>query len=79
MYFTFSPGAGGVHEYYYGAGGGGVLIDGIGPSGDEGHGEGYGAGGSNYERDGYAGVILLELKRHCPKMRTGYFRSWGCR
>ena len=38
------------------------MVDGIGQSGDSTHGEGYGAGGSRYEYDGYAGVIILELK-----------------
>ena len=52
---------------HFGAGGGGVLVDGIGPSGNEAHGEGYGAGGgyeSGGENDGYAGVIILELKQN---------------
>ena len=50
-----------------GEGGGGVLVDGNGPSGGgEEHGDGYGAGGGGYYANennaiGYDGVIILDL------------------
>ena len=66
MQLTFSPGSGGVPSGQPGGGGGGgVMVNGIGPSGDEGDGEGYGAGGCLNDgdfRDGHAGVIILENK-----------------
>ena len=49
-----------------GGGGGGVLVDGVGPSGgfNKTHGDGYGggSGGDRLADFGYPGVILLELK-----------------
>ena len=45
-----------------GGGGGGVLVDGSGPSGgNETHGEGYGGGGGGLDEAGYSGVILIDF------------------
>ena len=61
MFPNISPGLGGNGSTKYGGGGGGVLVDGIGPTGgDVRQGEGYGAGGG-YD-DAYPGVIILEFK-----------------
>ena len=54
-------GEGGVDYPTYGGGGGGILIDGYGPSGGEdGRGQGYGGGGGGFQ-SGNPGVIVFEL------------------
>ena len=61
-----TPGAGGIEhsegsypDYdHFGGGGGGVLVDGFGPTGTKYQGEGYGSGGGGGE--GLPGIILLE-------------------
>ena len=65
--WTLSPGAGG--EFYigtgtlfYGGGGGGVMVSGVGPEASQYHGQGYGGGGNSHEaREGLQGIILLEI------------------
>ena len=67
-----SPGRGGDASNINGggAGGGGVLVDGVGPVGEgPEHGEGYGGGGGftgdtssiSGDSPGYEGVIILDL------------------
>ena len=64
-YHILSPGYGGCHEIY-GGGGGGVLVDNVGPNPDafreNGQGEGYGGGGSGYYGIGLQGTVLIEAK-----------------
>ena len=70
FFLLSSPGLGGRDGTCGGSGGGGVLVDGAGPSGSGGteHGEGYGAGGGGFTGQvdeatftGYDGVIILDL------------------
>ena len=66
--WTLSWGLGGSYtgnSEFYGGGGGGILIDGKGPTNyDEATGDGYGGGGQGvtYDDDGLEGVILLEVE-----------------
>ena len=47
---------------YAGGGGGGVLINGVGPDRYNKHqGQGYGGGGGRYYKDGQPGVVILEI------------------
>merc|ERR1711973_1010457 len=59
--FKLSPGQGGMAYvfggYVFGGGGGGILVDGVGPTTDGYAGHGYGAGGPN----GLSGVVLIEM------------------
>ena len=58
-----SPGNGGVpNGNSYGGGGGGVLVDNVGPSGSTYQGEGYGGGGDAAYRNGLQGMVLIETK-----------------
>ena len=63
----FSPGSGGQipTSNSCGGGGGGVLIDGLGPTvGDVSNGQGYGAGGGGCSyKSGNKGVIILDFIR----------------
>ena len=66
--FILTPGVGGQHYSGHGGGGGGVLVDGAGPSEwDNTQGEGYGGGGcrdnslGDYVSIGLRGVILMEM------------------
>ena len=62
----FSPGQGSTSYGGFGGGGGGVLIDGLGPTGgDVTHGDGYGAGGGGpgNNKPGHKGVIILDFIR----------------
>ena len=57
---------GGSNSGIEGGGGGGVLVDGVGPIRGTGyygtHGEGYGGGGGySGDGDGYNGVIILDF------------------
>merc|ERR1711973_290765 len=65
--FKLSPGQGGMayrsdkYGYVYGGGGGGILVDGAGPTTDGYAGQGYGAGGGGrYVTSGLSGVVLIE-------------------
>ena len=60
----FSPGQGSTSYGAFGGGGGGVLIDGLGPTGGGvAHGDGYGGGGGGYKEPGHKGVIILDFIR----------------
>jgi hypothetical protein len=68
--FTLNPGSGGANCGYSGAGGGGVLINGLGPLAKvRNHGNGYGAGGGAAEcgcyddddEEGYSGAIIFNI------------------
>ena len=61
-YFMLSPGNGGEHNGHIGGGGGGVLVDNVGPYSDNNQGEGYGGGGGYYNGNGLQGMILIETK-----------------
>merc|ERR1712179_61457 len=73
--FQLSPGSGGEYHrdffgHFYGAGGGGILVDGAGPGKKNrggllwSHGQGYGGGGNYGDQSdyfGHSGVIILEI------------------
>ena len=59
--FEFTAGAGGASNITLGGGGGGVLVNGEGPEGDE-EDVGYGAGGDGGEDAGDNGVALIAIK-----------------
>ena len=65
--WVLTPGAGGdgtlpcSDASYRGAGGGGVLVDGVGPNHYVQDGEGYGGGGGYCGNNGQQGVILIEV------------------
>ena len=61
--WTLTPGAGGKYDDFdtYGGGGGGVLVEGLGPAAFEVQGQGYGGGGGGLT-NGLQGVILLEVR-----------------
>ena len=46
----------------YGGGGGGVLVNNVGPNSGKYQGEGYGGGGSEYIGHGLQGMVLIEVK-----------------
>ena len=81
--FELTPGAGGKHAsqynaYFYGGGGGGILVNGEGPQMYSDHqGQGYGGGGcqslSNY--GGLPGVILVEVVQE-EKQAEGKEDDW---
>merc|ERR1711973_780124 len=64
--FKLSPGQGGMAYvfggYVFGGGGGGILVDGVGPTTDgyAGHGYGAGGGGGDAITGGLSGVVLIE-------------------
>lgn len=63
-YHMLNPGNGGEHSESYGGGGGGVLVDNVGPSPSTIYnGQGYGGGGG-YGRNayGFQGMILIETR-----------------
>ena len=56
---------GGSIDEYLGGGGGGILVDGVGPSGeDETDGEGYGGGAGRSSLGGNNGIIILDFIPH---------------
>ena len=60
-YNMLSPGNGGEHGGIYG--GGGVLVDNVGPDSQNVQGKGYGGGGGAYEyQNGLQGMVLIETK-----------------
>lgn len=62
--FVLTPGSGGDHQC--GGGGGGVLVNGMGPEFYTGMGEGYGGGGEGCGNNygwGSPGAILMEIKK----------------
>ena len=59
--FVLTPGKPGLHNSHLGGGGGGILVNGVKPSGGGVHdGEGFGGGGNN-GGNGLPGCILLEV------------------
>ena len=74
-HFSLSPGAGGRH--LTGGGGGGVLVNSLGPRVEQGRGEGYGGGGEGNiyglgrggdVQSGASGVVIMEIR-----LREDYF------
>merc|ERR1712181_188601 len=71
--FTLSPGDGGKkHQqgnFHCGGGGGGIMVDGVGPQDKDWVGQGYGGGQGGYNRESETpgsprpGVVLLEIKK----------------
>ena len=62
QHFTLSPGEGGKATGYFGAGGGGVLINSQGPEREDNtEGEGYGGGGYGNSPTPNPGVVLLDF------------------
>ena len=64
--FLLTPGQGGRSSQLKGAGGGGVLVDGLGPKKEMKNvqGKGYGGGGAYYNGDyvyGLPGFIIIEI------------------
>ena len=65
--FKLSPGQGGMayrqsNGYVFGGGGGGILVDGAGPTTNGYAGQGYGAGGGgNNNLNGLSGIVLIEM------------------
>jgi hypothetical protein len=64
--FVLSPGDGGVNNVYNGGGGGGILVDNIGPDSFEYQGKGFGGGGGGGDFGDFAyglpGTVLIEVK-----------------
>ena len=64
--FVLSPGDGGVYNVYNGGGGGGILVDNIGPDSFEYQGKGFGGGGGGGDFGDFAyglpGTVLIEVK-----------------
>lgn len=62
--FSLSPGAGGKCQGSNGGGGGGVLVNGLGPNlTNPGIGEGYGGGSHAGRVSPNSGIVLLEINR----------------
>ena len=62
QHFTLSPGEGGKATGYFGAGGGGVLVNSQGPEREDNtEGEGYGGGGCGNSPTSNPGVVLLDF------------------
>ena len=59
--FDVSPGRGGGSYDMFGGGGGGVLVNGIGPGEDPYNGEGYGGGAGYLSTEPRSGVVLMEV------------------
>ena len=58
--FVLMPGKAGTHTEGYGGGGGGLLVNGEKPGGNEYWGEGFGGGGG-YGGSGFPGCVLIEV------------------
>ena len=60
--WKLTPGDGGSPAGSWGGGGGGVLVDQLGPDADDYQGQGYGGGGGGYSPTrGLSGLVLLEI------------------
>ena len=59
-YHTLSPGNGGEPIESFGGGGGGVLVDNVGPAYGTHQGQGYGGGGGYNQYHGLQGMVLIE-------------------